>query len=166
VEGNATQTFDSYKYQNSPNTNNELDSYPKLQQPFSIERNPSFFENHMENQLPNSGNSASLFSIANSTHNITTANINELYNEKTNSNVLSLFILSSEEKNAKYFEKRKKNNESAKKSRQARIKREQDLMNKVLLLDKQNLALKTQVNVLKEKLKQHRLRFMKNFFSI
>ena len=123
MEGDATQMIDFVKHHYSPNTNNELDSIRKLQQPFSIERNPISFENQLE-------------------------------------------ILSSAGKMDKYFEKRKKNNESAKRSRLARNKREQDLVKKVLLLEKQNLALRTQVNALKEKIKQHRVRFMTNFFSI
>ena len=123
MEGDATQMIDFVKHHYSPNTNNELDSIRKLQQPFSIERNPISFENQLE-------------------------------------------ILSSAGKMDTYFEKRKKNNESAKRSRLARNKREQDLVKKVLLLEKQNLALKTQVNALKEKIKQHRVRFMTNFFSI
>jgi len=168
VEGDATQMIDFDTHHHSPNTNN--DSIRKLQQLFSIDSNPISFENQLANQFSsnpaNFSHCASLTFIANTTVNTTTANLNELYSEKTNSNVCSSFMLSSARKSDTYFEKRKKNNESAKRSRLARIKREQDLEKRVLLLEKQNLALKTQVNALKEKIKQHRVRFMTNFFSI
>ena len=158
--------IDFDRHQHSPNTNN--DSIRKLQQLFSIDRNPISFENQLESQFSSNpadfNHCASLTFIANTTVNTTTANLNESYSEKTNSNVCSSFM--SARKSDTYFEKRKKNNESAKRSRLARIKREQDLEKRVLLLEKQNLALKTQVNALKEKIKQHRVRFMTNFFSI
>ena len=105
------------------------------------------FGTHMENTFSSNESysessdcSSSLSVIASSTYNTTKANINELNNEKISSNGSPSSL--PEEKSEKYFEKRKKNNESAKRSRLARIKREQDLMIKVLFLEKENLALK------------------------
>ena len=148
MENNTSQTLDYFNYQNQ-------------HLPYSIHMNPIVFGNHMENTFSSNESysessdcASSLSFISSSIYNTTKANINELNNETISSNgsVSSL----PEDKSEKYFEKRKKNNESAKRSRLARIKREQDLMIKVLLLEKENLALNMKVDALTEELTRNR----------
>ena len=56
------------------------------------------------------------------------------------------------EKNQTYYQRRKRNNEAAKRSRDARIKREQDLTVQAALLLNENTALKARIKILEEKL--------------
>ena len=59
------------------------------------------------------------------------------------------------EKNQTYYQRRKRNNEAAKRSRDARIKREQDLTVQAALLLNENTALKARIKILEEKLQNH-----------
>lgn len=59
-----------------------------------------------------------------------------------------------EEKDESYWEKRKKNNESAKRSREARRSKEIQINYQVLLLERENLALKTEVDMIQRDCEQ------------
>lgn len=59
-----------------------------------------------------------------------------------------------EEKDESYWEKRKKNNESAKRSREARRSKELQINYQVLLLERENLALKTEVDMIQRDCEQ------------
>lgn len=54
-----------------------------------------------------------------------------------------------QQKNALYWEKRRKNNESAKRSREARRMKEEQIALRVVYLEQENLALKTELHMLK-----------------
>jgi hypothetical protein len=74
-----------------------------------------------------------------------------LYNESNKKSNCSSSSLSLEN-NQIYIQKRKKNNEAAKRSRDARIKREQDLALQAASLMNENSALKEKIKILEEKL--------------
>ena len=61
--------------------------------------------------------------------------------------------------NTEYAEKRKKNNESAKRCRDARIKREYTITLKAVQLEQENTVLKEQMKKLEDELTQYRLYF-------
>ncbi|GIY87107.1 BZIP domain-containing protein [Caerostris darwini] len=63
-----------------------------------------------------------------------------------------------EQKDDKYFERRKRNNLAAKKSRDARKAREDEIALRACFLEKENAVLRAQVNTLREE--AHSLRQM------
>ncbi|XP_058466307.1 transcription factor ces-2 [Malaya genurostris] len=60
--------------------------------------------------------------------------------------------ISTENKDDQYFERRKRNNEAAKKSRDARKLREDRVAFKAALLERENAILKSQILILREEL--------------
>ena len=61
-----------------------------------------------------------------------------------------------ESKDANYWEKRKKNNESAKRSRDARRMKEEQIAMRVVYLEQENLQLRTEVSLLKNEIEKLR----------
>ena len=61
-----------------------------------------------------------------------------------------------ESKDATYWEKRKKNNESAKRSRDARRMKEEQIAMRVVYLEQENLQLRTEVSLLKSEIEKLR----------
>ena len=61
-----------------------------------------------------------------------------------------------EQKDEGYWEKRKKNNESAKRSREARRMKEEQIALRVVFLEQENLQLKTEVSLLKSEIEKLR----------
>ncbi|XP_060881351.1 transcription factor VBP-like [Metopolophium dirhodum] len=57
-----------------------------------------------------------------------------------------------EKKDAKYFEKRKRNNMAAKKSREAKRRRDNEMALKLFLLEKENMMLKFRLSTVSEEL--------------
>lgn len=61
-----------------------------------------------------------------------------------------------ESKDVSYWEKRKKNNESAKRSRDARRMKEEQIAMRVVYLEQENLQLRTEVSLLKSEIEKLR----------
>ena len=59
-------------------------------------------------------------------------------------------------KDGSYWEKRKKNNDSAKRSRDARRMKEEQIAMRVVYLEQENLQLRTEVSLLKSEIEKLR----------
>ena len=59
-------------------------------------------------------------------------------------------------KDKTYWEKRKKNNDSAKRSREARRMKEEQIAMRVVYLEQENLQLRTEVSLLKSEIEKLR----------
>ncbi|KAK3101479.1 hypothetical protein FSP39_003905 [Pinctada imbricata] len=65
-------------------------------------------------------------------------------------------LVPEEQKDNTYWEKRKKNNESAKRSREARRMKEEQIALRVVFLEQENLQLRTEVSLLKSEIEKLR----------
>ena len=65
-------------------------------------------------------------------------------------------LVPDEQKDGSYWEKRKKNNESAKRSREARRMKEEQIALRVVFLEQENLQLRTEVSLLKSEIEKLR----------